>query len=46
VWPVLELDGNIVWMQGVEVDCDQGFTITAAAIDWDSDERAGGSGPD
>ena len=42
VWPVLELEGNIVWMEGVEVDCDQGFTITAAPIDPHAPEFAVG----
>jgi tRNA(Ile)-lysidine synthase len=30
VWPVLEMDGRIVWMKGVEVEPEQGITVTAA----------------
>jgi tRNA(Ile)-lysidine synthase len=29
VWPVLETDGRIVWMQGVELEPQPGLTITA-----------------
>ena len=29
VWPVLELDGRIVWMQGVELEPELGIRVTA-----------------
>jgi tRNA(Ile)-lysidine synthase len=32
VWPVLELDGRIVWMRGVDVDPEQGITVTAQPL--------------
>jgi hypothetical protein len=28
VWPVLELDGRIVWMKGVELETSPAITIT------------------
>ncbi|HUB53107.1 MAG TPA: tRNA lysidine(34) synthetase TilS, partial [Terracidiphilus sp.] len=36
VWPVLELDGRLVWMQGVELEPEPGLTITARTLDPDS----------
>ncbi len=38
VWPVLEVDGRIVWMRGVELEPEPGLAIAAAF--------AGESGPD
>ncbi len=38
LWPVLEVDGRIVWMQGVELEPESGLKITA--------DFAGGLGPD
>ncbi len=38
LWPVLEVDGRIVWMQGVEVEPEPGLKITADFTD--------GPGPD
>lgn len=32
VWPVLELDGRIVWMQGAEVEPHHGVAVSTAAI--------------
>jgi tRNA(Ile)-lysidine synthase len=31
-WPVLELDGRIVWMRGVEVEPEPGIRIEAANL--------------
>jgi len=33
IWPVLELDGRIVWMRGVEVEPEQRMRIAAQSID-------------
>ena len=32
IWPVLEVDGRIVWMKGVEVEPEQGIAVTAAEL--------------
>jgi len=32
VWPVLELDGRIVWMQGVELEPEPGIAVTAERL--------------
>lgn len=32
VWPVLEADGRIVWMKGVDLEPEQGITVTAANL--------------
>jgi tRNA(Ile)-lysidine synthase len=32
LWPVLELDGRIVWMQGVEVEPQPGFQVIATPL--------------
>ncbi len=32
VWPVVEVDGRIVWMQGVELEPDGGVVISASPI--------------
>jgi len=32
VWPVLELDGRIVWMRGVEVEPEAGILIESSAF--------------
>jgi hypothetical protein len=37
-WPVLEVDGQIVWMQGVELELEPGITVKASVI-----EDGGGS---
>ena len=39
IWPVLELDGRIVWMKGVELEPEPGLTVRAEAL-----ERAAASG--
>jgi tRNA(Ile)-lysidine synthase len=33
LWPVLEVDGRIVWMRGVELEPEQGITVVAASLD-------------
>ena len=33
LWPVLEIDGRIVWMKGVELEPEQGIAITASLLD-------------
>ena len=33
LWPVLELDGRIVWMQGVELEPEPVVTVTAERLD-------------
>jgi hypothetical protein len=33
LWPVLELDGRIAWMQGVEVEPVPGIRITATSLE-------------
>jgi tRNA(Ile)-lysidine synthase len=35
VWPVLELQGRIVWMKGVEVDPEQGIAVVASELNSD-----------
>ena len=35
LWPVLELDGRIVWMQGVEVEPAPGIRVVAASLESD-----------
>jgi tRNA(Ile)-lysidine synthase len=32
VWPVLELEGKIVWMQGAEVEPQQGVAVFASLL--------------
>ena len=31
-WPVLELDGRVVWMRGVEVEPEPGIRIESASL--------------
>jgi tRNA(Ile)-lysidine synthase len=33
VWPVLEVSGKIAWMQGVEVEPEQGIEVVATTLD-------------
>jgi tRNA(Ile)-lysidine synthase len=33
VWPVLEVDGRIVWMKGAELAPEQGIAVTVSTID-------------
>jgi tRNA(Ile)-lysidine synthase len=33
VWPVLELDGRIVWMKGVEVEPEAGIVVTVEGVE-------------
>ncbi len=37
VWPVLELDGRIVWMRGVELEPAPGIRIVATSLEGDGD---------
>jgi tRNA(Ile)-lysidine synthase len=39
VWPVLEVDGRIVWMKGVELEPEQGFEVDATDL---NEPRNGG----
>jgi tRNA(Ile)-lysidine synthase len=32
VWPVLELDGRLIWMQGVELEPEPGLSVTARLL--------------
>jgi tRNA(Ile)-lysidine synthase len=32
-WPVVELDGRILWMQGVEVQPEPGIEITVSPLE-------------
>jgi len=40
LWPVLELDGGIVWMQGVELEPVPGIEVTAIPLDSRTNIRA------
>jgi tRNA(Ile)-lysidine synthase len=33
LWPVLELDGRVVWMQGVEVEPEPGIRILSTSLE-------------
>jgi tRNA(Ile)-lysidine synthase len=33
VWPVLEVEGRIVWMRGVELQPEAGLVVTAVGSD-------------
>jgi tRNA(Ile)-lysidine synthetase-like protein len=43
LWPVLELDGHIVWMQGVEVEPELGIHILSTSLE--ASAKPSGSGP-
>jgi tRNA(Ile)-lysidine synthase len=43
LWPVLEADGRIVWMKGVELEPDDGFVVVADSLE-DASEGAGKDG--
>jgi tRNA(Ile)-lysidine synthase len=43
LWPVLELDGRIVWMQGVEVEPELGIHILSTSLE--ASAKPSGSGP-
>jgi tRNA(Ile)-lysidine synthase len=48
VWPVLDVDGRIVWMKGVELEPEPGLTIVATDLDVvgkDRDLTGSGNGP-
>ena len=34
LWPVLEVDGRIVWMRGVELEPEPGLVVTAITADF------------
>jgi tRNA(Ile)-lysidine synthase len=34
VWPVLEVDGRIVWMKGVEVEPEPSISLSIASVDF------------
>lgn len=36
IWPVLELDGRIIWMKGAELEPDSGFRVQAQALESDN----------
>jgi len=40
LWPVLELDGRIVWMQGVELEPEPGILIHAGSISHPTPDQA------
>ena len=42
IWPVLELDGRIAWMRGVELEPEPGISIEAASLDAASLHQEGG----
>jgi hypothetical protein len=33
VWPVLEVDGRIIWMKGVEVEPESGLAVAATELE-------------
>ncbi|MGA9673481.1 MAG: tRNA lysidine(34) synthetase TilS [Terracidiphilus sp.] len=37
IWPVLEVDGRIAWMKGVEVEPEQGIQIVASSLEPDGE---------
>ncbi len=43
-WPVLDLDGRILWMQGVEVEPDPGIQITVSPVEAGDTQSAGPAG--
>jgi hypothetical protein len=43
VWPVLEVGGRIVWMQGVELEPELGIAVVAASLE-DGGESEGKDG--
>jgi tRNA(Ile)-lysidine synthase len=45
LWPVLSLDGQIVWMQGVEVEPGKGIEVVATGLDEGLDGAAGAPSP-
>ena len=46
LWPVLELDGRIVWMRGVELEPKPGIAIVATLLDCGTDGAGLQSEPD
>jgi tRNA(Ile)-lysidine synthase len=43
IWPVLEVDGRIVWMKGVELEPEPGIDVVATSLE-DAGEGAGKDG--
>jgi len=37
LWPVLELDGRIAWMRGVELEPEPGIAVVATLLDCRAD---------
>jgi tRNA(Ile)-lysidine synthase len=35
LWPVLEVDGRIAWMKGVELESEQGLVVVASPLEGD-----------
>jgi len=33
IWPVLELEGRLIWMQGAELEPEQGLTVTVTPLE-------------
>jgi tRNA(Ile)-lysidine synthase len=44
LWPVLEVDGRIVWMKGVELEPEPGIGVVAANMGDADEDRVGGGG--
>jgi tRNA(Ile)-lysidine synthase len=42
LWPVLEVDGRIVWMKGVELEPEPGIVALASSLEAASEEEGGG----
>ncbi len=38
VWPVLELEGRIIWMKGVEIELEPGIAVVATLLDGEGGE--------
>jgi len=43
LWPVLELDGRVVWMQGVEVELELGIRILSTNLEASSEPSGSGT---
>jgi tRNA(Ile)-lysidine synthase len=40
-WPVLELDGRVIWMQGVELEIEPGIEVRVTVLDAESGQPWG-----
>jgi len=48
IWPVLEIEGRIVWMKGVELEPERWIRVTATDLEAASEDggsRRSGNGP-